>query len=69
MKITFLGHASLSIEVEDVVILVDPFISGNPKASQIDVNTLNKLNSALQDSFSSINYSGLSDAAVLMSTF
>ena len=40
MKITFLGHASLSIEVEDVVILVDPFISGNPKASQIDVNTL-----------------------------
>ena len=40
MKITFLGHASLSIEVEDVVILVDPFISGNSNASQIDVNTL-----------------------------
>jgi L-ascorbate metabolism protein UlaG (beta-lactamase superfamily) len=41
MKITFLGHASLSIEVEDVIILVDPFISGNPKALAIDVNTLN----------------------------
>ncbi|WP_191859427.1 metal-dependent hydrolase [Hanstruepera ponticola] len=40
MKITFYGHASLGIQVNDVTILVDPFISGNDKASQIDVNSL-----------------------------
>ena len=40
MKITFYGHASLGIEVNDVNILVDPFISPNPKASHIDINTL-----------------------------
>ena len=40
MKITFLGHASLSIKIQDYIILVDPFISGNPKASSIDVNRL-----------------------------
>lgn len=40
MQITFLGHASLSIKINDTVILVDPFISGNPKASHIDVDTI-----------------------------
>ena len=40
MKITFLGHASLQVEVSGKTILVDPFISGNPKASNIDVNSL-----------------------------
>ena len=40
MKITFYGHASLGIEVNDVSILVDPFISPNDKASHIDINTL-----------------------------
>ena len=40
MKITFLGHASLAIEVNGVKIIVDPFISANPKASHIDVNSL-----------------------------
>ncbi|WP_136481185.1 metal-dependent hydrolase [Cognatitamlana onchidii] len=40
MKITFYGHASLGIQVGDVNILVDPFISANPKASHIDINTL-----------------------------
>ena len=40
MKITFLGHASLQIEIGNTVLLVDPFISGNPKASHIDVNSL-----------------------------
>ncbi|MGJ5641077.1 metal-dependent hydrolase [Formosa sp. S-31] len=40
MKITFYGHASLGIEVNDVSILVDPFISPNPKAGHIDINTL-----------------------------
>ncbi len=40
MKITFLGHASLSIEVGGKNIIVDPFISGNELAKDIDVNSL-----------------------------
>ena len=40
MKITFLGHASLQVEISGKIVLVDPFISGNPKASHIDVNSL-----------------------------
>jgi L-ascorbate metabolism protein UlaG (beta-lactamase superfamily) len=40
MKITFLGHASLQIEIGNIVLLVDPFITGNPKAAHIDVDTL-----------------------------
>ncbi|WP_248722805.1 metal-dependent hydrolase [Seonamhaeicola sp. ML3] len=40
MKITFLGHASLAIEIQGVDILVDPFITGNSKASHIDINKL-----------------------------
>jgi len=40
MKITFYGHASLGIEVNGIHILVDPFISANPNASHIDINTL-----------------------------
>ena len=40
MKITFYGHASLGIQIEDTHLLVDPFITGNPKASNIDINNL-----------------------------
>lgn len=40
MKITFLGHASLSIEVNQKVVVVDPFISGNPKNDKIRLNDL-----------------------------
>ncbi len=40
MKITFLGHACLSIKIKDVTILVDPFITGNEKAKHIDINSL-----------------------------
>ncbi len=42
MKITFLGHASLMIELSGHSILVDPFISGNEKAAgRIDLESLN----------------------------
>jgi len=40
MKITFYGHAALGIEVNGKSILVDPYISANPKAAHIDLNTL-----------------------------
>ena len=40
MKITFLGHASLSIHIQGIDILVDPFITGNEKASTINIETL-----------------------------
>ena len=40
MKITFYGHASLGIEISGKNIIVDPYISPNPKASHIDVNAL-----------------------------
>ncbi|MFN3942349.1 MAG: metal-dependent hydrolase [Flavobacterium sp.] len=40
MKITFLGHASLQLEIKGKTIIVDPFISANPKASNIDLNTI-----------------------------
>ena len=40
MKITFYGHASLGIDVGGMHILVDPYISANPKAAHIDVANL-----------------------------
>jgi len=40
MKITFYGHACLGIQIKDIHILVDPFITGNEKASEIDIDTL-----------------------------
>lgn len=40
MKITFYGHASLGIEVNNVHILIDPYISANPKAEHINIDEL-----------------------------
>ncbi|APY07339.1 metal-dependent hydrolase [Winogradskyella sp. J14-2] len=40
MKITFYGHACLGLQIKDIHILVDPFISGNEKASNIDINSI-----------------------------
>ncbi|GGD26717.1 metal-dependent hydrolase [Flavobacterium orientale] len=40
MKITFYGHASIGIEVKGKHLLIDPFITANPKAAHIDINTL-----------------------------
>ncbi|MDN6310829.1 MAG: metal-dependent hydrolase [Psychroflexus sp.] len=40
MKITFYGHASLGLQMQDVHLLVDPFITGNEKASHIDIDAL-----------------------------
>jgi len=40
MKITFYGHATIGIEISGKQIIIDPFISGNPKAAHIDVSAL-----------------------------
>ncbi|WP_353777782.1 metal-dependent hydrolase [Winogradskyella sp. 3972H.M.0a.05] len=40
MKITFLGHASLAIETNGKHLIVDPFITGNEKASNINIDDL-----------------------------
>ena len=40
MKITYLGHAALSIEVQDTYLIVDPFVSPNELAKDIDINSL-----------------------------
>ena len=40
MKITYLGHAALAIEVAGKRLIVDPFISPNPLAKEIDVDSL-----------------------------
>lgn len=40
MKLTFFGHASFSVEVTGKTILFDPFISPNPAAKDIDINSI-----------------------------
>lgn len=40
MKITFYGHACLGIQTQGKSILVDPFISGNEKASHINIDDI-----------------------------
>jgi len=40
MKITYLGHAGLAIAVAGKNLIVDPFISANPLASNIDITSL-----------------------------
>ncbi len=73
MKITFLGHASLQIEINDISILVDPFISGNPKASHIDVDALNAdyilLTHAHEDHILDVETIAKRTSAVVVSNF
>jgi len=40
MKIQFLGHSSLLLTIDQIHIIVDPFISANPKASHIDMDVI-----------------------------
>ena len=40
MKITYFGHSCFLFEVSNQAILVDPFISGNPLAKDIDVDAI-----------------------------
>ncbi len=40
MKLTYLGHASLQIQTNDKFLIVDPFISANELAKNIDIDSL-----------------------------
>lgn len=40
MKLTYYGHSCFSVETGGTKILFDPFISGNPLAKHIDINSI-----------------------------
>ncbi len=41
MKITFYGHNTLLIQINDIQVLVDPFISGNPLSKdKVDIHSI-----------------------------
>ena len=40
MEITFYGHASIGIKTGKINILVDPYISANPAAAEININSI-----------------------------
>ena len=73
MKITFYGHACIGIEVSGKNILVDPFISGNPLASHIDINTLKAdyilVTHAHQDHVLDVEAIGKRTGAVVVSNY
>lgn len=73
MKITFYGHASLGIQIDDIHILVDPFITGNPNASHIDINLLKAdyilLTHAHQDHILDVEVIAKRTNAVIVSNF
>jgi len=73
MKITFLGHASLGIELGDINILVDPFISSNPKALHINIDELKAdyilLTHAHQDHILDVEAIAKRTNAVIVSNF
>lgn len=73
MKITFYGHASLGIQVNDIHILIDPFISGNEKASAIDMDNLEAdyilVTHAHQDHILDVEVIAKRTGAVIVSNF
>jgi L-ascorbate metabolism protein UlaG (beta-lactamase superfamily) len=74
MKITFLGHASLLIETQNSSILVDPFITGNEKASgKIKIQDLNPdyilVTHAHQDHVLDVEAIAKSSGAVIVSNY
>jgi len=40
MKLTFYGHATVGLEIDGKKLLFDPFITPNPMAKDIDINSL-----------------------------
>ncbi len=73
MKITFYGHACIGIEVSGKYILVDPFITANPKASHINITTLKVdyilLTHAHQDHILDVEAIAVRTNATIVSTY
>ena len=73
MKITFLGHASLHIEVGGKHLVVDPFITGNPINSVINIETLQAdyilITHAHQDHILDVQAIGERTGATIISNF
>lgn len=73
MKITYYGHASLGIQIEDIHILVDPFITGNPKAAHINIEMLQAdyilLTHAHQDHILDVEAIANRTGAIIVSNF
>jgi L-ascorbate metabolism protein UlaG (beta-lactamase superfamily) len=73
MKITFYGHAALGIEVGGKHILVDPYISVNPKASHININALQAdyilITHAHEDHVHDVEYIAERTHAVIVSNY
>ena len=73
MKIKFYGHACIGIEVSGKHILVDPFITGNPKAAHIDINTISAdyilLTHAHQDHILDVEAIATRTNATIVSTY
>jgi len=73
MTITFYGHSSLGIQVGDINILIDPFITGNPKASHINIDSINAdyilLTHAHQDHILDVEAIARRTSAVVVSNF
>ncbi len=40
MKVTFYGHGCIGLQIDNISVLVDPFISGNSKASHINIEDI-----------------------------
>jgi len=73
MEIQFLGHATLYIKTSTHNILIDPFISGNPKASSINIQDLNPhvilLTHAHQDHILDVEKIAKDNDALIVSNF
>jgi L-ascorbate metabolism protein UlaG (beta-lactamase superfamily) len=40
MKITYFGHSCFQIDMNGIMLVFDPFISGNPKAGSVDIDSI-----------------------------
>lgn len=73
MKITFFGHAAFGIEVNGTHLVVDPFISGNDKASSIDIDAIKAdyilVTHAHQDHILDVERIAKNTGAVVVSNF
>ncbi len=73
MKTTFYGHACFGLEIDGTHILIDPFITENPKASHIDITTLKSdyilITHAHQDHVSDVEAIAEKTEAVIVSNY